>query len=145
MTKAEYDALPSGPVPSNAERLLQAARDARDQAQRFYSPQCMSGADTADAPRYDLQADAFGCIASGKDVVAVLALCRAKWTAYCTENNAKVAAAPKISRGPSAGHSVIGHRHTSVGAWDSVEIFVRTMVAISPAKARNAKRSPKRA
>lgn len=76
MTKAEFDALPQGEVPANAERLLESARYARDQATRFYSPQCLSEADTADAPRYDLQADAFGCIASGKDVDAVLALCR---------------------------------------------------------------------
>lgn len=131
MTKVEFDALPQGKVPVNAGRLLESARYARDQASRFYSPQCLSGADTADAPRYDLQADAFGCIASGKDVDAVLALCRAKWIAYCEANNAKVENAPRVKRGPYEGTSVIHYRYTSPSAWDAVEVFVRNMLAIA--------------
>lgn len=71
----------------------------------------MSGADVAEAHKYDLLADGLGCVGDGKDVDAVVAMLSAKWQAYASTNNARVEAAPKIKRGPSAGHSVIGHRH----------------------------------
>lgn len=112
VTKAEFDALPlaaTPPGPEHRERLMQAARNYRDLCTSQY--RSWSGADVAEAYKYDLLADGLGCIGSGKDVGAVVALLSAKWEAYARENNARVKDAPKIKRGPCAGHSVIGHRH----------------------------------
>lgn len=112
MTKTEFDALPLAakpPGPELREKLMRSARMYRDLCTSQY--QSASGADVADAYKWDLLADGMGCIADGKDLDAVVALLSAKWEAYARENNAKVAAAPKIKRGPSAGHSVISYRH----------------------------------
>lgn len=128
MLKSEIDSLPGGAAPSNAPKLMEAARLYRGIEQRAYNS--FSGADRADAPKHGLTADALACIALGKDVDAVLALCQTKWAAYCAENNAKVAAASKIKRGPMAGHSSIHYRHVSVESWDSVARFVRQMVTV---------------
>lgn len=126
MTKQEFDALPGGAKPVHAEKLMSSARMYRDIETRAYSG--FSGTDCAEAPKHGFTADALACLAEGKDLDATIALFSAKWRAYAAENNAKVAAAPRIKRGPSSGHSVIAYRWVSPEAFDTIATFLRSMV-----------------
>jgi hypothetical protein len=115
MTKAEFDALPGGDPPKNAESLRASARFYRDMETQAY--RSASGADQASAPRYGFAADAFGCLADGKAIDPTLTLLRDKWLAYCTAQNSRVALAPKVKSGPRTGQSVIEHRYVSPGGF----------------------------
>jgi hypothetical protein len=119
MTKQEYDALPKLTVQwwTGKTPALEVARSQRDRESYCYSSKCLSGTDTAEAPLHGLMADLFGAYANGLDAFAA---CDARWRAYAAEQQARVAAAPKIKRGPSSGHSVIGHRWVSPDAFDSM-------------------------
>lgn len=129
MNLVEFEALP-GTVERrvNAERLFAVARQYRDMATRAYAG--LSGADRADAPLHDYTADALGCIAQGKEVEPVIALLDGKWRAYATEQQARVAAAPKTTRGPMSGHSVIAHRWVALDAFEARARHIRQMVAL---------------
>ena len=88
MNMLEFDALPDGPKPAHAERLMEAARRYRDMEQAAY--RSMSGADVAEAPLRGLTADGLACIAEGKDPEATILFLEVKWRVYATENNRKV-------------------------------------------------------
>ena len=126
MNKAEFDSLPDGAKPANADKLMSSARSYRDIETRAYSG--FSGTDCAEAPKHGLTADGLAALAEGKDPEATIALLSAKWRAYAEDNNRKVAAAPKTKRGPMAGHSAISHRWVSPDAFDSIAIFLRSML-----------------
>jgi len=119
MNKAEFDALPKPIAVSedNARYLNVCAKSSRDTAGRMYASG--SGADLADAPLRDLQADAFALLACGVTVEAIVELLEPKWRAYATEQQARVAAAPKIKRGPYSGQSNISHRWVSTEAFEN--------------------------
>lgn len=114
MTKLEFDALPLAaqpPAEEHRERLMESARFYRKMFDSMMNG--MSGADRADAYKYDLVADGLGCIASGKELEATIAMLRAKWETYAKLNNARVEAAPKVKRGPYSGQSCIHYQHVS--------------------------------
>jgi len=126
MNLQEFNTLPDGIIPANAERLLQVAKFQRDMETKAYKS--FSGADIADAPIHGFVADALGCIAQGKQTEAVLALFDSKWRAYADENHAKVNSAPKIKRGPRSGQSSIEHRYVNSDAWQSKASFIRSLL-----------------
>lgn len=124
MNLAEFEALPgTGVNRPDAERLFKLARQYRDMASRAYSG--MSGADRAEAPAQDYTADAFGCIAQGKDIDAVLELLDRKWRAYAAEQQARVEAAPKTKHGPYSGQSSIHYRWVSADHFESKARHIR--------------------
>ena len=53
-----------------------------------------------------------------------------RWRDYAANQARKVAEAPKIKRGPSAGHSAISHRWVSPDAFTNRAHHIRTMVKI---------------
>jgi hypothetical protein len=53
-----------------------------------------------------------------------------RWRDYAAGQAHKVAEAPKIKRGPSAGHSAISHRWVSPDAFTNRAHHIRTMVKI---------------
>ena len=70
----------------------------------------MSGADQADSEFYRLRRLFWLALRDGKPHAEARAAFIASWRAYAEAQQAKVARAPRIRRGPSAGHSAIGHR-----------------------------------
>ena len=54
----------------------------------------------------------------------------ARWRSYAAAQAVKVESAPKIRRGPSAGHSVISHRWVDPEKFTSYAHHIRTMVRI---------------
>lgn len=126
MNQVEYEALPDVAPPENAERLLQTARFERDRETSSYKS--FSGTDVAEAPIHGMLADTYACIALGKDIEATLTLFEAKWRVYAKEQQARVAAAPKLKHGPSSGASVIHHRWVSEELWETHARHVRAMI-----------------
>lgn len=125
MNKAEFDALPGGYPHPEREKLMEAARRWRRMEEQAYHS--MSGADVAEAPCHGMTADALACVADGKNLARTLAFFEAKWRKYAAEQASRVAAAPKIRRGPSAGHSVIGHRWVSPERFGDAARMIRAL------------------
>jgi hypothetical protein len=86
-----------------------------------------SGADQADSELYFGERRVYVALAAGGNLETALAIEDARWRAYAKEQAAKVAAAPKIKRGPSQGHSVISHRWVNPEAFQSTANHIRTM------------------
>jgi hypothetical protein len=130
MNLTEFNALPgTGHNRADAERLFALARQYRDMATRAYSG--MSGADRVEAPAHDYTADAFGCIAQGKDVESVIALFDSKWRAYAAEQVERVNAAPKTTRGPYSGQSSAHYKWVSADHFQHKAILIRQIAAQS--------------
>ncbi len=95
-----------------------------------------SGADQADsekhfcARRVYVAIAALGPDASDAAIELALDVEDRRWREYAAAQAAKVAAAPKIKRGPSSGHSVIGHRWVSPDSFQTTAGHIRTMVKI---------------
>ena len=131
-------------TPALQEALYQCARNAM--AMGDAKLKSWSGADQADSELdfgasrvyvaiagYTVKAfagTADGRTVEGLDVETAIANEDARWRAYAAEQAAKVAAAPKIKRGPSQGHSVISHRWDAPEAFRMKAIHIRTMVRI---------------
>jgi hypothetical protein len=110
------------------EELFSLARDAYAQGESMLKS--FSGADQADSEKYFGANRVYVAIALGGNVETEIAKEDARWRAYAKEQAAKVAAAPKIKRGPSRGHSVISHRWVDPEAFVSTGAHIRTMVRI---------------
>jgi hypothetical protein len=117
-------------APSEALRqaYLQEARRAGERADRML--QSFSGADQADSEAYRLVRLVWIDLYDGKDLEESLARHEATWRKYAAEQARKVAAAPKLRRGPSAGHSAIAHRWVSPDYFQGQASHVRTMARI---------------
>jgi hypothetical protein len=87
-----------------------------------------SGADQAEGEVWRYVRDIYVTAAQGGDVEAAITTADQAWRAYAEANNRKIADAPKIRRGPSAGHSSIGHRYTSPVLLQTKLIHVRAMI-----------------
>lgn len=95
-----------------------------------------SGADQADSEKHFCARRVFVAIAhEGLTVDDAIAREDARWRAYAKEQAAKVAAAPKIKRGPSRGQSVISHRWVDPEAFTFYASHLRAMVRISGERA----------
>lgn len=90
-----------------------------------------SGSDQADSEIYMSESRVFRAVATGKDLETVLADEDRKWRSYAADQAAKVAAAPKIGRGPSRGHSVIAHRWVNPEMFTAKMSHLRAMVRIT--------------
>jgi hypothetical protein len=100
---------------AEAARLASAEHDVYRRA--------MSGADMAEAPAYGMAARALRAVAGvlpngvgdcpPVTLDEALARADAEWRAYAEKANAKVAAAPKIKRGPYQGASSMHYRWVS--------------------------------
>ena len=92
-----------------------------------------SGADQADSEAYFCERRVYIDVALGKDLEDSLTREDARWRSYAKEQVAKVAAAPKIRRGPSQGHSVIAHRWVDsekfAGKMGHIRFMVRKTLA----------------
>lgn len=73
-----------------------------------YRSRC--GADLPDAELNRLEARAFRRLAAGEALADVVGGLRREWADFAAQNNRRVNAAPKVARGPMAGHSSIAHR-----------------------------------
>lgn len=128
MNADTFARLTAGRTPLPAlvvERCHAAARAYR--AQQLAAEHAPSGADQADAPRYGLVADVYALLAAGAHPQAVHDFAASTWRTYALEAQAAVERAPRVRRGPCAGHSVIGHRWVPL----EVEDFVRAIVAVA--------------
>ena len=88
-----------------------------------------SGADRAEGEVWRYVRDIYVAAAQGQDVEAAITHADEQWRVYATANNRAIEHAPKIKRGPSAGHSTIGHRYTSPEFLQSKLIHIRYMIA----------------
>ena len=103
---------------------------ARDAGRRWESSwSAWSGADRAEGEVWRYVRDIYVAAAQGQDVEAAIATADVEWRVYATANNGAIAKAPKIKRGPSAGHSTISHRYTSPDFLQSKLIHIRYMIA----------------
>lgn len=109
-------------------KLFARMRTAGEQEQHAYKS--MLGADVAEAPIFSYVRHCYQLVWEGVELEAAITLCDAAWREYAAQNNAKVDAAPKIRRGPSAGHSSIHHRWTSPEKFQGTAIHIRQMVRI---------------
>ena len=126
MTKAEFDAMPGADSEHEAaDSLRSAAKHERARASRSYHS-CI-GADVAEAPLHDISADALACVASGKDIDAVLSWAEGKWRRYAAAHNNGVAGADRIKDGPRRGQGVLDHRWASPEAWAIKESLIRCL------------------
>jgi len=126
MNMQTWDDLTTGatPLPVNDE-CIELARAQRDRETSAYSSIC--GADIADAPKYGLAAELYCLVGAGADPDAAWDYVTNAWLRYAAAQRDRVAAAGKISRGPSAGHSVISHRWVS----DDLSWAAHVLVMIS--------------
>ena len=90
----------------------------------------MSGADQADAEGERICRLFYGALWEGTDIETALTSCEQMWRDYAEKNNARVNAAPKTSRGPYQGQSVIHYRWTSPERFLHSAIHLRTMAAL---------------
>ena len=112
------------PIPQERPKGL---TDAQKKALATYSGQAMdlgismtrsfSGADQADSEKYIAESRLYQDMIRGMSFEDAFAKHDAQWRAYAAEQARKVAAAPKIKRGPSSGQSTIGHRWVSPDAF----------------------------
>ena len=112
--------MPVGP-------LWDLARRAGERWQASWS--AWSGADRAEGEVWRYVRDIYVAAAQGQDVEAEIVLADTAWRAYAAANNRAIEQAPKIKRGPSAGHSTISHRYTSPEFLQSKLIHIRYMIA----------------
>lgn len=98
-----------------------------------------SGADAVDGERLRAVAKAFRRLGLGESLEIVVEEMKKEWVDFCTENNKKVEAAPKLRYGPSSGQSVISYKYAYPGRIDSDEIHVRSMYRTIRANARDNK------
>lgn len=108
------------------ERLFALARNAGDRWMASWN--AWSGADRAEGEVFRYVRDVYVAAAQGEDVDAAVAKADTAWRVYAAQNNARIDAAPKIKRGPSSGHSVIGHRYTSPDLFQTQLIHIRRMI-----------------
>lgn len=106
--------------------LHRLAGQAGDQAMAML--QSFSGADQADSERHLVEARLYRAIAEGQSFDEAFAAADADYRRYAIAQQAKVAAAPKITRGPSSGHSVINHRWVPLDAMEHRKLHERFMV-----------------
>jgi hypothetical protein len=111
------------------EKLYQLARDAYALGESQLKS--WSGADQADSEVYFCARHFYVDVAAGVEVEEALAKQDRRWREYAKEQAAKVAAAPKIKRGPSSGHSVISHRWVDADKFQSHAIHLRQMVRLT--------------
>ena len=78
------------------------------------------GADVSDAEFWRLLARAAVDVAMGRRLTEALADRGDEWRTYAAEVTAKINATVKIARGPSGGHSAMGHRSVDPERWDSM-------------------------
>src|SRR5277367_1077254 len=96
-------------TPALQEALFTCARDAG--AMGDAKLRSFSGADQADSELdYGARRVYVAVAHEGVDLEIAITREDARWRAYAVEQRRKVDEAPKIKRGPSAGHSVISHR-----------------------------------
>jgi hypothetical protein len=105
-------------------RFFERMRAAFDAEQAAY--RSMSGAEVAGAPLHGYERHFYQLCWEGVEVEAALALCDAEWRAYAAENNARVAAAPKLKH---SGLSSIDHRWCSPERFQTSAIHLRHMAA----------------
>lgn len=88
VSEREYQTLPPSDygVPFNEAELVEMARMHRAMEARIRQ----KGSGAASAALEALTADMFACIARGKNVEAVVELCRQKWLRHCESNNLRV-------------------------------------------------------
>lgn len=116
-------------TPALKEALFQCARDAG--AAGDAKLKSWSGADQADSELDFGARRVYVAVAhEGVDLEIAIAREDTRWRLYAAEQACKVEAAPKIKHGPSAGHSVIGHRWVNPDGFQTVAIHIRTMVRI---------------
>jgi hypothetical protein len=112
MNAIEWERLTAGRTPLRSQgACLELARCERDRATAAYASIC--GADVADAPKWDYAADLYCLLGAGADPDEAWDYCTQRWLRYAEEQRGRVDAAPRVSHGPSAGHSVIAHRWVS--------------------------------
>jgi hypothetical protein len=117
------------------ERLFVLAREAMAREDWLYSPACMSGADRAEAPVYASVRRFYEAVAMGGELEEAARVEDARWRAYAVENNAKIAAGPKLQHGPMSGAPAMHYRYTSPELFQSKLPHLRTMVAIARGRA----------
>lgn len=109
--------------------LFELARRAGDAWIRSWS--AMSGTDQAEGEIYRYEREVYVAAAQGQDVEAAIAAADARWRAYAVQNNARVALAPKIKRGPMSGHSAISYRWVSPDKVQAKAIHWREMIRLT--------------
>lgn len=107
------------------ERLYACARDAGALGDAMLKS--FSGADQADSEVYFCERRVYVAVADGQSVEAAIVIEDRRWRRYAAEQAAKVNAAPKIKRGPSAGLSVISHRWVDPDKFAGRAIHIRAM------------------
>lgn len=113
-------------TPAQRERLIGFAR--REDARWAASWNARSGTDRAEGELYKLTHDFYRSVADGGDVEDAITVGDTAWRAYAERGNRKVAEAPKIRRGPSAGNSTIHHRWVSPDLFQHKALHLRGMV-----------------
>jgi hypothetical protein len=107
---------------SKAALLDEARFFARLSDARYRSP---CGADLPDAELNRLEARAFRRLAAGEPLAAVVGDLEREWADFAAANNRRVNAAPKVARGPMAGHSSISHRWADPGRVAASVAYIR--------------------
>lgn len=114
------------------EALYQCARDAYALGESLLKS--FSGADQADSEAYFCARRVYVAVAGEIDLEVAIAAEDKRWRAYAAEQAVKVAAAPKIKRGPSQGHSVISHRWVDPEKFTTQAHHIRQMIRIIDAR-----------
>jgi len=122
------NAAPAATSDALREAYLKEARNAGERADRMI--QSFSGTDQAESEAFRLVRLVWIDLYDGKDLEESLARHEAVWRKYAAEQARKVAAAPKLRRGPSSGHSVISHRWVSPDYFQGQASHIRTMARI---------------
>ena len=110
------------------EELFKLARQAGDRWRASWT--AMSGADMAEGEVFRYVRDVYVAAAQDEDIATAITRADSAWRVYATQNNAKIAAAPKLKRGPSAGQSAISYRYTSPDLFESKLIHIRHMIGL---------------
>jgi hypothetical protein len=111
------------------ERLYESARTAGEHGDSML--RSFSGADQADSEMYFGARRVYVAVSLGTALETALAIEERRWRAYAAEQAAKVAAAPKIKRGPSAGQSAISYRWVDPEKFTHYSGHIRIMVGLS--------------
>lgn len=110
------------------EKLHQLARDAYALGEGMLKSH--SGTDQAESELYFGMARVYRAVSMGAEVESAIAAEDARWRAYATEQQRKVAQASRINAGPRAGQSTIEHRWVSIEAFQSKAIHIRHMLGM---------------
>jgi hypothetical protein len=118
--------------PEQREAFHDLARTAGERERNAYDQRgkLLCGADVAEAPFHSVMRRVWLGLAVGMAPALVLKAADDDWRRYAEENNAKVEQAPRVRRGPSAGHSVIAHRWVSPDKVESITPHVYTMLRL---------------